>query len=287
MQEFDAKGLRINRDKAGRGHWDNTERNLATKVEVFAPKSGLRGFARRAWHEELLADLAAMAGPSAELMELGCGGSAFLPYFANQLKFQVSGIDYSATGLEIARQACEAQGVTPSLYCGNILDVPGECRDRYDVVVSFGLLEHFTDTDATVAAFAKFLRPGGRILTVIPNMQGVCGLGQRMLAPEVFRLHEVITAEELADAHSRVGLTVRKSCYFLFTNFGVINPGNRPGLVKSLLFSGLRGATALTWALESAVGRLKPNHFSSPYIICVADKPSDGIGPLPRDTMAP
>jgi 2-polyprenyl-3-methyl-5-hydroxy-6-metoxy-1,4-benzoquinol methylase len=45
----------------------------------------------------------------------------------------------------------------------------------FDVVISFGLVEHFEDTDACLKAINKFLAPKGLLITFIPNMVGFTG----------------------------------------------------------------------------------------------------------------
>jgi 2-polyprenyl-3-methyl-5-hydroxy-6-metoxy-1,4-benzoquinol methylase len=263
-----------NSDKAGLEHWDATERNVDVPLESFEPLPGVRGFGRRAWHAMLTAALADVARPGASLLELGCGGSALLPYFANRLGFTVSGIDYSQGGIDMARRICAAHGVAPHLIRADFFHAPEECREAYDAVVSFGVVEHFTDTNATIEAFARFVRPGGKLITVVPNMRGLSGLGQRLLDRGIYDIHETIDPPRLRAAHEAAGLTVESCGYFLFNNFGVINPGLKAGRAKTLAFSALRALTGAAWSIESVTGRLPPNRVTSPYVVTVAAKPA-------------
>lgn len=261
-----------NVDKAGVSHWDSTGPNTHTPLESFEPTPGVRGFGRRMWHEMLSEALADVMSPSAKLLELGCGGSALLPYFANWLNFRVCGIDYSKGGIETARKLCAAHGVTPQLIYGNFFEVPEEHFGAYDAVVSFGVVEHFTDTSATIASFSNFVRPGGKLVTVVPNMKGLSGLGQRLLNRRIFEMHETIDPARLRAAHDQAGLTVEACDYFMFNNFGVINPGSNPGWVKALAFTVLRALTGVAWCVESLIGRLPANGVTSPYVVVVAYK---------------
>lgn len=262
-----------NLDKAGVDHWDSTERNTDIPLESFEPLPGVRGFGRRLWHETLTNALAHVGGPSAELLELGCGGSALLPYFANRHKFSVSGIDYSRGGIEIAQKICAAHGVNATLIQADFFDAPSDLFARFDAVVSFGVVEHFSDTNETINAFARFVRPGGKLITVVPNMAGLSGFGQKLLSRNIYEMHEVIDPSRLMKAHTYANLTIESCGYFMFNNFGVINPGNAPGLVRSSVFSAMRAVTGMVWAVETVVGKLTPNAVTSPYVICVASKP--------------
>lgn len=262
-----------NLDKAGLDHWDSTERNTDIPLESFDPLPGLRGFGRRLWHETLTKALASVGGPSTKLLELGCGGSALLPYFANRHGFSVSGIDYSRGGIEIAQKICAAHGVNPTLIQADFFGAPSDLFARFDAVVSFGVVEHFSDTDETIKAFARFVRPGGKLITVVPNMAGLSGLGQKLLSRSIYDMHEVIDPNRLTKAHAYADLTIESCGYFMFNNFGVINPGNAPGFVRASAFSALRAITGMTWAVETIIGKLTPNAVTSPYVICVATKP--------------
>jgi 2-polyprenyl-3-methyl-5-hydroxy-6-metoxy-1,4-benzoquinol methylase len=263
-----------NSDKAGVKYWDKTERNSTNFDQVFGPLPGVRGFGRRAWHKWFKQVLLPLAHPDAELLELGCGGSAFLPYFSRNLGFKVSGIDYSKGGVELASDLCLRYNVSPELHCADIFNPPAKCLGRYDVVVSFGLVEHFTDTTNTIRSFMEFLRPGGKLLTVAPNMQGISGFAQKHIAPDIYAIHEVIDIERFRIAHENAGLELEFCDYFLFNNFGVVNPGINPGRSVIFTFAILRALTALTWSIESVAGALPANRWTSPYVISLATKPS-------------
>lgn len=263
-------------DKAGKSHWDKTERNMDVEFQAFAPTAGIRGYAKRMWSKELFEkSLRAIAGSDKKLLELGCGGSAFLPYFANEFGFKVFGIDYSERGCELARRMCDANGVSAEIVCADFFDAPPEWIGQFDIVVTFGVVEHFTDTASTLSRFAKFLKPGGLMLTMVPNMHGLVGFGQKLLSRSVFDVHEAIDPERLRSAHDDAALTVIENRYFLFVNFGVINPGTNLPLFKRFIFSSLRVMTGMVWAIESTFCSLPPNRFTSPYVICVCRVPEN------------
>jgi 2-polyprenyl-3-methyl-5-hydroxy-6-metoxy-1,4-benzoquinol methylase len=255
---------------AGKDHWDNSERNVHVELQPFAPFPGIRGFGRRMWHEAFQRTLKTGRTAGGRLLELGCGGSAFLPYFARQYGFEVCGIDYSETGCDLAREMCSANDVSASVVCADFFNPPEDMLGSFDVVTSFGVVEHFADTAQTLASFARYLRPGGLLLTVVPNMQGACGQAQRLLSKEVYEMHEVITPERLRKGYLTAQMEVIECAYFLFSNFGVINPGNNASRLKRIAFQTLRAATGLIWSAESVLlTPFKPNRFTSPYVWCV------------------
>ncbi|MBK9252399.1 MAG: methyltransferase domain-containing protein [Proteobacteria bacterium] len=123
-----------------------------------------------------------------------------------------------------------------------------------DAVVSFGLVEHFTDTPRIMKALARLVRPGGRILTVVPNMTGTVGLTQWVAGPEIRRIHEALSPEMLADAHRQAGLRVLESEYLLPMGYGVVNYNQPAGRLLFELRRGLIAALVrlswMTWYVD-------------------------------------
>ncbi len=59
----------------------------------------------------------------------------------------------------------------------------------FDLVYSLGLIEHFTDLTAVVAAHARLVRPGGTLILGAPNVVGVNRWFMERLAPERMAVH--------------------------------------------------------------------------------------------------
>src|SRR5262249_30654761 len=147
-----------------------------------------------------------------------------------------------------------AEGVEGRVVCADFFSPPGDMCGAYDVVVSFGLAEHFRNTSECIAAFAKFLRPGGLMITTIPNMVGAIGFVQKLVNRPVFDIHVPLSHEDLMAAHAAAGLNIRASGYFLPTHFGVNNlsglPRSAGWFLKKMILSGLIGVSVSVWALE-------------------------------------
>jgi hypothetical protein len=155
-----------------------------------------------------------------------------------------------------------------------MFDPPSDLLARFDVVLSMGLAEHFTDTAAAIRAFAALAKPGGIVITTIPNMTGIVGLGQRLLDSGVYEKHVPLDAAALKTAHEKCGLSILRSEYLLSANFAVINhPNLRPAMVRKMARGLLVAGTGGVWALERMGVPIPRGQFLSPYVACVARKP--------------
>ena len=57
-----------------------------------------------------------------------------------------------------------------------------------------------------VAKFATILRPGGHVVTLVPNLGGLSGFYQRWLKPETFDTHRLVTLDQLREWNGQPGL---------------------------------------------------------------------------------
>lgn len=262
-------------DKAGVGHWDDTY--IRWPVCTFNPHPrGVRYFGRKKWHALFAKAFCNHDVGKVDIVEVGCGGSKYLPYFAKEFGFEVSGIDYSVNGCALAEKSLNLADVKGNIYNADLFDLPQQLVGTFDVAVSFGLVEHFSDTAAPISHIANLLKSGGLIITIVPNMAGICGWAQKLICRDVYDIHQLVTKDILIVAHETAGFTIVEAGYLEFVNFGVVNIGtNSTGLkllFKVVLHKVLLGITLFTWAAETIFGSFAGNSVTSPYIYCIAKK---------------
>lgn len=263
-------------DLAGSRYWEGTwtARNRQRVVDPWA--SGVRNHLRRSFHGFFSAVLG--RGSGRQLVEVGCADSIWLPYFRRELGFSVAGIDYSATGCERARATLRDAGIEGPVYEANMFDPPPEAIERFDVVFSYGLVEHFGDTSAAVRALARLLRPNGLVITLIPNMAFVNGALQRWLNRTIYDLHVPLRLTDLSDAHRAAGLAVLAEQHLMSFNFGMLIAGSETDwpaarVAKRVVQTALIACQVPPWWLESKGIRLvPPNRWTSPYLAVVAQR---------------
>jgi 2-polyprenyl-3-methyl-5-hydroxy-6-metoxy-1,4-benzoquinol methylase len=260
-------------DKAGIAYWDHlypSERRLRA---IDPRDTSLRNHIACQFHNYFKNTFLAMGGK--ELLEVGCGGSQYLPYFAKEFGLRVTGIDYSQPGCTAATKLLAAEGMPGNVVCGDFFDPPPDLVGKFDVVVSMGVVEHFVDTPKCIGAIAKLVKPEGLVLTFVPNMRGLVGRLQKVFDRELFDKHVPLNKELLRRAHEKAGLTVEECSYFIFNSFFAfglhpVGPDSVGRRVKAFVIRCLHYVSAVIWAFEKAFFRFPPLEFTSPYIVCAA-----------------
>ena len=135
-------------------------------------------------------------------LEVGCGSGRWLVHFHRQFGYTVSGCDYSEASCQLTRRHLEEADVPGTILQQDFFALTGE----YDVVLSGGLIEHFTDPKEVLAKFVSLLAPGGTLISTVPNLSGLSGLYHRLFKPETFTTHRVVTLAELHRWYQELGL---------------------------------------------------------------------------------
>lgn len=267
-------------DKAGKQYWDETWKASDLPPVWRVDSLQIRDYPERKLFDYIRQQLAEHGVDKAgySIVEVGCARSAVLPLFGLKLGMQVYGVDYSEIGCEQARAVLARENVQGEVFTCDVFSVPDYLKERFDVVVSFGLVEHFKDTTAVLTALAGLLKPGGIIITNIPNMTGLVGKIQRLLDRDVYDIHVPLSREQLESSHNLAGFQIQHCMYFLASNFGVCNinsirPGTLRWWVKKITLAILARVSMTVWLLERWGCTIRPGRFFSPSINCVAVKP--------------
>jgi 2-polyprenyl-3-methyl-5-hydroxy-6-metoxy-1,4-benzoquinol methylase len=264
-------------DKAGEAYWSSVweDSTLPPAVDPLDKSSG--NYTIRRFHALFSGLFAGNDRHGARLLEIGCARSVWLSYFARQFDFDVTGLDYSESGCEQARKLLERDRVPGNIVNADLFVPPEQMLSGFDVVTSFGVAEHFTDTANCISAFSNYLKPGGMMLTVIPNMTWLVGGLQKFMDRTVYDIHVPITVRELRRAHQACGLKVDYCKYFMSTGFGVLNADKLSvtrlsSRLKKTLASNLSRFSKGIALIEDHSMQLPATRFTSPYIVCVARK---------------
>lgn len=207
------------------------------------------------------------------LIELGCGGSEWLPRLHRLYSMDVAGLDYSVPGCERAREILAQSGVSGEVVNADMFEPPENLVGRFDVVCSFGLVEHFTDTADTIRACSRFGKPGSVVFTLIPNMTGLNGLVYKVLDRAIYETHVPLTLKNLREGHELAGLEVMFAEHLLGLP-GILDTGrHEPVLWRRVVRTVAARISQVIWWLEERGFGIPENAVTSPYMVCVARVP--------------
>ncbi|MGB6451679.1 MAG: class I SAM-dependent methyltransferase [Steroidobacteraceae bacterium] len=207
------------------------------------------------------------------ILELGAGDSDILLILSRRWGSvsRFVGLDYSDTGCTSLSRRANAVGVDVSVVQADMFCAPKDLTHKFDIVYSVGLVEHFAQLESVLACKRRFLKPGGVILTVIPNMSGLIGKLAKRFNKAVYDIHNPHNMRSFLDGHARAGLEVVRSGYLCSTNFGVLSAcfeaSGAPGWKFYVFLSRLSKAS---WLFESKITELPKTAFLSPYLYAVS-----------------
>lgn len=99
--------------------------------------------------------------PPAPATVLECGsGSGEVSAFLAHHGYTVTLLDASPSALAFAEKRFHREGITGTFVQGNVYELPF-AESSFDVVMSFGLLEHFEDVDVVIHEMMRVIKPGG------------------------------------------------------------------------------------------------------------------------------
>ncbi len=211
--------------------------------------------------------------PNKRILEIGAGDSMWLPYLAAIFSSgQFVGLDYSDRGCGLLRERTRDLG-NVAVVREDMFRCSPELHESFDVVISFGVVEHFEKLDYVLAAKRRFLKPGGLMFTLIPNLAGALGFLASRWNRDVYDKHNPHDWPSFSEGHRLAGLEVISGGYLCSTHFGVLSAcfPDQKGLAWQLSRVMVRLSLGAWW-IEEKVGQLPTSRAFSPYIYAISQK---------------
>lgn len=136
-------------------------------------------------------------------------------------------------------------------------------EQKYDMVLSFGLIEHFSDTASIIKTHLQFLKPGGTLFITLPNFTGVNGWVQKTFDKENYDKHYIdcMNPTFLAETVKQLGLKEVESYYHGKFTVWLENKSEQSGIAKSIVKA--------IWVAGKVFTKIIPieSKALSPYIV--------------------
>jgi len=174
-----------------------------------------------------------------KFIEMGCGGSYLLPYYGKTYDFEIYGVDFSMDRLMQTHENLYAAGVPSRLKCCDLNNLPDEWADKFDVVYSHGVIEHFAEPGKILNAFAKCLKPGGLMVTTVPHLKGFWGVLGRALNKTADSGYVCLDLSDLTNDHKNAGLEITCSTYFRWLDFSMLVYTELPQALRGAVYVGI------------------------------------------------
>ncbi len=140
-------------------------------------------------------------------------------------------------------------------------------EQQYDIVLSFGLIEHFADTKGIIKTHLSFLKPGGTLFITLPNFIGVNGWVQRKFDRENYDKHYIQSMNPalLANYCRELGLKNVEAYYHGGFSIWLENKAHQSAITKGFVRS--------LWFAGKVISKLIPvqSKLMSPYIVVKAE----------------
>lgn len=119
--------------------------------------------------------------------EVGCYPGRYLIHLGRTFGYRVSGIDATDRVQHLQAHLSRNGVEVGTILQGDFFSMP--VVEKYDVVCSFGFIEHFAELENTLRLHARLVRPGGMLVITCPNFRYLQWLAHRLLDAPNLRRH--------------------------------------------------------------------------------------------------
>jgi 2-polyprenyl-3-methyl-5-hydroxy-6-metoxy-1,4-benzoquinol methylase len=216
-------------------------------------------------------------GDGLTLLEIGSAPGEFLATIGLKFGYDVHGVEYSQSGVEVNRAHFEKCGLPPeNIQLGDFFDDAflETNRGRYDMVLSRGFIEHFTDPEAVIDRHVELLKPGGTLIITIPHLLGFNYFTTWIWDRKLFPVHnlDLMRLARFRKAFDRPHLSL--TLCGLFGAFTLSAVGSTDQAWKRPVQSVIFKVQMLINLAQRAIlrGRWMGNRFFAPQLIAIATK---------------
>ncbi len=198
-------------------------------------------------------------------IEIGCVPGRFLVYISKKFGYRVYGLDFA--DISPVENLFKKENITNyKLYKKDFLKF--KSKEKFDVVTSFGFIEHFDDYDTIFKKHINLMKKDGLFILEMPNFN----FGQYYLHKIFDKANlarhnlKIMNLNVLRDLCNKYGLDILNLDYYKTADFWIDN-NDKHFIFAKIFANSLR---VLFKVISYFVNY--PNEYLSPYIMLVARK---------------
>lgn len=203
------------------------------------------------------------------VLEIGCGNSYWLPYFRRRYGMTPHGIDFSAQRLVRARRNLP-DVAQDNLVLGDFVTgegVPSHWAHRFDIVLSFGVVEHFVPPSGALRAAARYIREeGGLLISTAPNLKGIWGDIDEVTSVAADK-YVRMNLDGFVKEHIEAQLFVLHASYIRWSDASVLSLSRVPPIARATCYMGITITNLLLLASHLLPNGVLPNALYSDMLV--------------------
>ncbi len=126
-----------------------------------------------------------------KICEIGFGDGKLLKKIADRFNYDPYGIEYSKEAVQTATK--EVHGILGDIFDENLSN---QYHEKFDVVFSYGFIEHIIPPEKAVQAHLKLVKKGGILVLQIPRFKKFNWLKAKLFRPDLLPLHNLTIMEQ-------------------------------------------------------------------------------------------
>jgi SAM-dependent methyltransferase len=199
-------------------------------------------------------------------LEIGAYPGRFLYHLAATYGYEPFALDYCSAAKDLPAMFENVGAPRLTLFHQDFLE--WTTQDKFDLVCSFGFIEHFNDWRNIVRSHADLVAEGGYLILTTPNFRNLQYVFHWIFDTPNLRQHNVQAMDDRAWRQILVssGLDVLECAPYRTCQFWL--HVDEVGPLRRL---GGRVLSRLSEGFDRRVNR--PNRLTSPYLVCVAQRP--------------
>ena len=213
----------------------------------------------------------------AKVLEIGSAPGNFLVNINREFGYTPFGVEYTPKGVEINRELFQKYNLDPN----NVIhedffsdNFQKKYEKHFDIVISRGFIEHFSDTSSVIEKHIALLAEGGYLLITIPNLTGINKLLANFFNKEGLLTHntKIMTRTNFSKLFAKKYLKSIFCDYYGSFDFHLFNT-KKSFFLNLLLFFCKLLQTPLDFFLIILLRKKSlKNQYLSPYLLFIGKK---------------